>query len=81
MIPALRPGILGPDCVFDSLLFTAHQFQNPVVLIFVEPKPMFSTEVEFQIEKPIIDGVASERGMAGWRCCAAGAAQQRGPTL
>jgi len=62
MVDVFRPGVFLPKFSFDPLFFAPHQFQNLIVLVFVQPETMFGTAINLQIEEAIIK--LPERGRA-----------------
>jgi len=54
MVDIFRPRIFRSKFSFDSFFFAAHQFQNLIVFVFVQPETMFRTAIKLQIKEAII---------------------------
>jgi len=55
MVDVFCPRIFRFKFSFNSRFFAPHQFQNLIVLVFVQPETMFRAAIELQIEEPIIE--------------------------
>lgn len=55
MVDVFRPRIFRPKFSFDPRFLAAHQFQNLIVLVFVQPETMIRAAIELQVEEPIIE--------------------------
>jgi len=45
MVDIICPRIFRSKFSFNARFFAAHQFQNLIVLVFVEPETMFGTAI------------------------------------
>ena len=54
MVDVFRPRIFRSKFSFNPLFFTAHQLQNLIILVFIQPEAMFGAAIKLQVEEPII---------------------------
>ncbi len=57
MIHAPRPRVFGPKLPFNPRFFTAHQFQNAIVFVFIQPESMVRTAIKFQVKETVIESL------------------------
>ncbi|HEY4984082.1 MAG TPA: hypothetical protein VIJ24_03390, partial [Verrucomicrobiae bacterium] len=46
MVDVFRPRVFRPKFSFNSRFFTAHQFQNLIIFVFVQPETVFGAAIE-----------------------------------
>jgi len=54
MVDVICPGIFRSKFPLNSRFFAAHQFQNLIVLVFIQPETVFRTAIKLQVEKAIV---------------------------